>query len=344
MNVNMNINRDNIISLWPSSVDGFLIIKSKTETIEDIMKYISNIQMQYDEYIDQTKKISIYIYRDSLTNMINLPLDRYQSFDNIFMSCKHEILKDINIFNDIDYHIKYGIKRKLGYIFTGARGSGKTCMVTAMAKYLNRTVIYIPISRIHTNKELEDIIYTNKYNTVNYKLDQLIFLFDEIDTICNNSLLKTSIDDIKKNESNIHSTIITPTIVINNKKNDKDKCAAPVAHNTDNLNIGILLNILDGNTDQDGLIVVATANDVSKLDPALYRDGRLKHIEFEYMDRDAIVEMIEFYFDTELSTDQKNNVRNDKVVQSMKLKNMCIQKKQLNFSVEEVLTCIHHFQ
>lgn len=323
-----------------TSFDGFLIIKSKTKTIGDIMKCINNIQIQYDKYTDQTKKISMYIYRNSLTNMINLPLDRYQSFDNIFMGYKHTILKDINIFNDIDYHIKYGIKRKLGYIFTGARGSGKTCMVTAMAKYLNRTIIYIPISRIHTNKELEDIIHTNIYNTVNYKLDQIIFLFDEIDTICNNSLLKKSADDIKKNESNT-STTVTPSIVINNQKDAKGGSVVPIVHNDDNLNIGILLNILDGNTDQDGLIVVATANDVSKLDTALYRDGRLKHIEFEYMDRDDIAEMVEFYFDTQLSPDQKNSIRNDKVIQSMKLKNICIQKKHSDLSVEEVLTCIN---
>lgn len=333
----IDVNRDGS-TLSFQLMTGYIIIKSRKKTTKELVDFVKGITDQYEEYNNSKRTSNILIYRDGTSNMIKLPIDRYQSFDNIFTGAKDTIIRDIERFKDVDYHERYGIKRKLGYIFTGIQGSGKTCMVTAMAKYLNRTIVYIPISRITKNSQLENLMYNNIYNGVKYDVNDLIFLFDEIDTIEDNSLLKKG---AKSEDSSSNTVSNLPNIMISTSDKVQDSLTYFNREDDDKLNIGVLLNILDGNADQDGLIVVGTANDVSKLDPAIYRDGRLEHIEFGYMNRSDIVKMIEYYYDMEMEESIARLIRNDKKIQSLKIKNLCIKHIDSNISVGDLVEKIN---
>jgi chaperone BCS1 len=81
------------------------------------------------------------------------------------------------------------------------------------------------------------------------------------------------------------------------------------SNQNDKLNLAGLLNVLDGVIDCPGRIVVMTTNHPEKLDPALIRPGRVnKKIHLAWMPPHQIQLMLEYYFDTPLTTDQQTRV------------------------------------
>jgi mitochondrial chaperone BCS1 len=79
--------------------------------------------------------------------------------------------------------------------------------------------------------------------------------------------------------------------------------------NPDALSLAGLLNVLDGVVDTPGRILIMTTNHPEALDPALVRPGRIdKRILLGFMRPDDVVCMLELYFQTELTEDQKTRV------------------------------------
>ena len=200
--------------------------------------------------------------------------DKSQTFDHIFFENKHQIISMIDKLNDPEYFIKNGKKRKVSMLFVGPPGSCKTSAALAIANYTNRVLIQVPISRIKYSREVEKILYSQIYNKYEIPNDKKIILFDEIDTI--DFTLK------KKHET----TILANDQPENSSGNPTAATAATAADKfspNDDFNIGSFLSLLDGANDQDGMIIIATANDISKFDSSLYRPGRLTKIIFDYM-------------------------------------------------------------
>jgi hypothetical protein len=79
----------------------------------------------------------------------------------------------------------------------------------------------------------------------------------------------------------------------------------------DKLNLTGLLNVLDGVIDTPGRILIMTSNHPELLDPALIRPGRIdKKIMLGHMHPADIISMVSHYFQTELNTQQKNQIQN----------------------------------
>jgi ATP-dependent 26S proteasome regulatory subunit len=93
--------------------------------------------------------------------------------------------------------------------------------------------------------------------------------------------------------------------------------------------------------DQDGMIIIACANNISHLDPALLRDGRFEVVKFEYMGRNEICEMIKKYYDCKLTDEQHLRIRDDKLIQNLRLKNTCVYKLKDDISVDDLIDFIN---
>lgn len=77
----------------------------------------------------------------------------------------------------------------------------------------------------------------------------------------------------------------------------------------DQLNLQGLLNVLDGVVDSPRRIVIMTTNHIDHLDPALIRPGRIdKKMILGFMDAVHVMAMLEHYFQTKLSDEQKGRV------------------------------------
>ena len=245
----------------------------------------------------KNKYLYSYISTKSTNKFSKINIDKTQTFEHLFFNKKEEILNDIKNFTNIDYYNKFSFKRKLGYLFCGPPGSGKTSLVTAITNELKRLLKSIPISLIDTNSDFEEAYNNTTFDEINIQSNEIVITFDEIDSafesqnlnknLSNNDNKKdpnNSVTDKKEQNSN-------QTIIINNKEENCIK----LNKREDTLNIGIILSKIDDNECQDGTVIIATCNDNSKLDPALYRNGRLKLIELNYAGSNEIKEMIEKY-------------------------------------------------
>lgn len=273
-----------------------MTIKSYKHDTTYIQTFINKCVVKYENYITDRNKNKTYhfIYQGNKSNRLsfnsmvisdfnNPDMQNYETFDNIFHSHKKYIIADIDKLHNIEYYKKTGLKRKKGYLFYGHPGTGKTVTVMAMSNYDHRHIIEVPLSRVKTNTELEAILSLTSINNVNFNPENIIILFDEIDV------------GIKLNRHD----------VIESKKHD-DKMIAQLK---DTLNIGTLLSRLDGIGNYGGLIIVATCNNIDNINKALYRDGRLNLMKFDYATIDDMCNIISKYYECDIDEILLSNIR-----------------------------------
>lgn len=359
-----------------------LVLRSK-KSMADIQRFIDGVSKQYTQHVIDTQNYDNVIlmytgikadkYETSFKNLSydEFKIDKSQTFDNLFFSKKQQIKTLADKLSNIEYYQTKGLKRKISALFIGSSGTGKTATVVALANYLNRVIIYVPINRIDNDGIIEKILYSESYNDYIIPNHKKIFLFDEIDSFDNKMSMKKVDSDrtdlqngsfIDKDVpfgaameffgmGNIGSDKGKKPVTKNNNIIVTDKSQLPEIEKLINgdskeddvsrsFNIGTFLNLLDGTHDQDGMIIIATANHIERLDTSLYRTGRLTKIDFEYMGQNEIKEMIEKYYSIRLTDEEINRIRDDKTIQNLELKNVCItcleQDVPLDQLIEEI--------
>ncbi len=70
-----------------------------------------------------------------------------------------------------------------------------------------------------------------------------------------------------------------------------------------------ILSRLDGIGNYDGLIVVATTNNIKHINKALYRDGRLSLVNFKLASYEDIVNIIEKYYEITINDEQLTKIK-----------------------------------
>ena len=309
-----------------------LCLKSKTHTMDSLRKFVDKCTHEFEDYIKKNtfNKIYHFIYSGRSKNnclqftstIINdLSKDSltcYESFDHIHNEHKEKIIGDIKRLKDIKYYKKYGLKRKKGYLFYGYPGCGKTYTVMAISNYDKRHIIEIPMSRIKTNQDFEDILALEQIHGIKFTKSQIILLFDEIDTggkvLDKRDGEKTEIkkeDAVKIESGSLIETLLKRDVDKSSKNNDTDK-----------LNLGTVLSRIDGIGNYDGLIIIATTNCRDKLSPALYRHGRLDPVFFNYCRKVDVQHIIEEYYEVKLTQDQIDKLPDEthKIVASSVIK------------------------
>jgi ATP-dependent 26S proteasome regulatory subunit len=132
------------------------------------------------------------------------------------------------------------ISNKLCILLHGEFGTGKSSTIQAIASKLKKDIYYLSFSNIiKTNEDL--------HNVFNYIVNNNgIIVTEDIDTI--GKLVHKKEDDF--DEFNPKSEIIKE------------------------LTLEYFLNLLQGTITPDGLIFIATTNNLDRIDPVFYRDGR----------------------------------------------------------------------
>ena len=72
------------------------------------------------------------------------------------------------------------------------------------------------------------------------------------------------------------------------------------------LDLDDILDVFQGPVANEGAIILATTNNyeqILKMCPRLFRDGRLKPVYFGYLEREVFSKVVNYYFKTELAKD-----------------------------------------
>jgi hypothetical protein len=280
-----------------------LSIRSYKHDMNFIQNFIDKCTIHYENYMMNKNKNKTYhfIFQGKKKNELsfssvvisdfnNPEQKNYETFDNMFHSNKQMLINDVDRLHDINYYKKTGLKRKKGYLFYGHPGTGKTASVMSMSNYDHRHIIEVPLSRVKTNCDLEAILTLNHINDVKFKPENVIILFDEIDI------------GMELNRKNPEA--VQHSLTLNEQT--KSKIEEPFIN--DKLNFGTLLSRLDGVGNYAGLIIVATCNNIGKIDKALYRDGRLNLVKFDFASFDDISNIIERYYDIKTTSELREKI------------------------------------
>ena len=299
-----------------------MILKSYNHDSAYVQNFISKCILEYEKYTTSKSKDKTYhfIYQGKnasklvfstkiISDFSNPDNKNYETFDNIHHDNKEMLIRDINRLHDTEYYKRTGLKRKKGYLFYGKPGTGKTATVMGMSNFDKRHIIEVPLSRVRTNNELEAILTISQINNIKFSPHNIILLFDELDigTKLNRKNKDKNADTNADKNADTNADTNDNDDLINQSDEKNNKFIRNLIYeeneisdlNKDKLSLDTLLSRFDGIGNYAGLIIIGTTNNKNNIDPALYRDGRLSLVEFNYASIDDIQNIIKQYYQIE---------------------------------------------
>lgn len=290
------------------------------KNIQDVHDFVTRAVADYNAHMTDINKGKIYHFifqgyndgpesykwkKSILSDFTDPVRQNYETFDNIVSTHKKQLISDLALLKDHDYYRRTGAKHKKGYLFYGPPGCGKTASVIAMANEDRRHIIEVPMSRLKTNTEIEDILSLTQIDGILFRKDQLIILFDEIDSGFESNLLpdvplaqqQPLTDAAAMNVTTMANRAAASKAMARARRKERDE--------DDQISLGSILSRLDGVGSYNGLVIVATTNHIQKLPKEIYRHGRLNPIYFDYLTQQQAQEMIETFYGTPLTEAQK---------------------------------------
>ena len=267
-------------------------------SMDNLENFIDSCLTNYKEYKNlQSIKHQYYI---SVISSEDKEDDKYtirifntnRTFDSIFFEEKKMYIDKLNFFLENEsWFNKRGLPYHYGILLHGYWGCGKTSIIKATANYTKRHIFSIPLNRIKTCGELEDIFYKPLIDGMDIPNSNRIYVFEDIDCLCDivkdrsknkpkgkdeqNSSNK-GLPERNSNSNGINHTqnLINTSIIeslVNLNKDVLKKNTDP----DDKLNLSCLLNIIDGILETPGRIIIMTTNYPERIDKALLRPGRV---------------------------------------------------------------------
>lgn len=292
-----------------SSTTYRLIISSTKKDLLYIQAYINQCLKKYQDKLNDKINNNQFVfmyegYTDNELNYTTYPFHTTCNINNIYFDNKKHIMKQIDFFkNNKEWYLNHGKPYTLGICSYGEPGCGKTSFEKALAKYLNRHIIIVDLSKIKTQQEADRIFFSEVINSKRIPYDKRIYIFPDIDAM--NSIISRENPVKKQNQLNINS--IDKKILLDKFKKDSildddivsllTKSEPKNKNLNEPLNLSKLLNIIDGIPERTGQIIIFNTNHPHRLDPALIRPGRVDSlIHFQKMNAENSVKLIKNYF------------------------------------------------
>jgi ATPase family associated with various cellular activities (AAA) len=270
----------------------FLEMMLKDYWEDNEKKHKETTTYQYIPHIGKCLKdgkfVEIITQRYSLVNE--------KSFDSLFFPEKNNILELVYDFENRTGRFSLpGVPRKIGVLLHGPPGTGKTSFIKALANKTKRNIFMIDLAAVakskclfHALMHLLDVKTHNRSCSspidayLNY--GNTIFVLEEIDaaSVTHDRKPKEKEEIYPKEQYDGRVQFITTGP------------AQPPPPETDPpLDISDVLTALDGILDTPDRIVVMTTNHFEKIDPALFRPGRIDEcIHLTNMTPDCAEEML----------------------------------------------------
>ena len=277
--------------------------------------------------------------------------------------------------NNKDFYKERGIPYRLGILLHGYPGCGKTSLIKCIANYTNRHIVNINFKTIKSKKTLEDIFYSDYINNYKLNNNNKIYLIEEFDVNgleilkdrkikYNNNSDEVDLNNVNdtdkdsncsKNECIIEDSDIEDSDIENDNKNDNKNKGEHITkgeslliktlqnglstskcdNKNENITLGNLLEVLDGIIETTGRIIIFTTNNISKMDKALLRPGRVDFtIEFKKCSHKIMIEIFENFF--------KNEIKNNNTDFKDYINKLSLTKEYMYSPAEFVNICYRH--
>jgi len=288
-----------------------LTIESDTMTTSKLSEYIDHIVNEYQKRKRERNMntLQYFLYKSSSEEDNEPDYDIYtwkttKQFKHIISDHTTFIQNRVNKFiNNKEWYESCGKAYSLTFLLHGPPGCGKTSMIKAVANYTNRHIVEIPLPRVNSRRALMEIFHhSRKLNGMIIKPSDCIFVFEEFDKL-GKLVNNTSTDDNKEQEQEQEKQKQNQ-----NQHQHEQLVAAITKQNINNrtvsfqepqLQLGDILNVMDGLLEHNGTISFYTANDISMLHNAIIRPGRIDVIlKFDYATTKQCIEIIANTFNT----------------------------------------------
>lgn len=198
-----------------------------------------------------------------------------RSLDSIFLEKdKKDLL--LNTFKDFedreDWYLEHGIPYRLGLLFHGSPGTGKSSLIKSLGGHLNRNIYLMKASDLYSLS-----------SAVRNLPEKSILVIEDFDS---NSLTKkrSNLEDISETEE--------PKSVQTESESVADKVANILGGG-----ISEVLNAIDGIVDTHGRILILTTNKIEDIDPAILRPGRIDlKIKIGFANKEIFISFMKSFF------------------------------------------------
>ncbi|KAJ3306346.1 mitochondrial chaperone [Kappamyces sp. JEL0829] len=244
--------------------------------LREISDWVSRISILYEKYRQKTSTRSRWEYSsseyDGMYWSILTELYSCRGLSSLALDKPQEklIAKDLNNFvDDHDFYERLGIPYRRGYLFSGPPGTGKSSLINAISKELNRDLYYINLKSFTSDADVQSAFSAVAKNG--------IIVLEDIDA---------QSSQVLKRKPGLSVADSSEMVAIGPVMDDSDKGEKGKASLKDlfsSITLSGLLNILDGHTLSPGVLIIMTSNHPELLDPALIRPGRVDvHLRLDY--------------------------------------------------------------
>lgn len=278
----------------------YKIYGDNIDKLKEFEKYCLEAHREYSETLG--KDVYKYFEWDVIDQLwLKHDIETVKTIDNIFINKKQkeDLRNKLTTFNESkEQYKKWGIPYKMGLVFYGTPGCGKTSTIYAIANYLGRSIYFLKLNIFNSNTSLLKAVH-------DIPRDAVVVLEDIDAHRVTHTRTKPVIT--RKKQYNDDTEDVEDGMNIDNDEYDeynempvKKYAPDPTPNLNSDKTIDSLLEIFDGYNLLPGGIIIITTNHIDKLDKALIRPGRMDHhYHFSYASDDIINEILEFFFPNE---------------------------------------------
>ena len=285
-----------------------ICIKSTKKTCRELHAYVEQITDEYEKKQKQLMSEHRYIFQfdgiNTDSKLLNWKVNVYKSsttFDNIFFEGKAEVFQRLTDFmKEKEFYRMLGKPWKLGILLTGEPGCGKTSLIRAIGNYFKRSIKDVQFNRMTDIDDLESCFNCVEYDNKSMGSEDVILVAEDIDCMTD-IIKKRTVEEPKKNMTEQFNSFKSEEAkaIMMAISNATDSPTVPNKKSGREITLSYLLNILDGISNADGRIFIASTNHVEKIDPAALRPGRIDiRIDFKRASVSIVREILSHWYES----------------------------------------------